>query len=531
MALDIVAFVRQLTTPGFTPTAADLANMRAVGDWLCTGYKQLDDQNQDLVVAAVKAGMASPNPAIAAIAFNITHVLSADVKYFAEALIRMFGMEADTEFLNGNFFSLAVQGFNRSLPDPDGASTLLSREYLHAFYSKIVRQIEAQRIEDGVDIRQDFRRTGRAVVLATQITAPPHAPTVDALKFADYLQRQFGKEVLVVNSMQFSPEAGGAMVPSAKASENPDLRGCRTITYGDQQFAYFQPSEARFSRQSIAATIRAIEAFDPEIIVSVGSSNMLSELFAARAFCFRYPTDADVPLTLTNFFHTWKEPTPEMLERVQIEGLSDLYLFHKHPGFDVPAKHKSFTRADFGIPEDAFVFGMVGTRLQHDVDTACMDALEALLEKAPNAYIAFAGTFPTYQIALLGRPLLKARSCFTGFQTDIMAFHDLCNGYINPHRKGGGSAIIYAMAAGLPAVSTSYGDAAQALVDLPHVADYAALVELASKIACDAEFASDYAAKCKEASLKLTSRKPLMDMIMYAFDQFAEGRDAMRAAS
>lgn len=531
MAVDIVSFVKKFTTPGFVPSRAELNELRLAGDWISQHYGKLEDGNQDLVVAAVKAGMESANPYVAAIAFHITHMLSGDVKYFAEALIRMLEAGGDTALMNGSMLSLGAQLFRRSLPNPDGAAILAGRDFMHEFYSRIVRQMEAERVADGVAIKERFTRTGRAVVLTTQLISPPHAPTVDSLKFAYYLQKVFGKEVMIVNTMQFSPKADGLMIPSACGSELPKLRDCGTLTYEGEAFGYFQPPQGCFCREGIAETIRVIEAFDPEIVLSVGSNNMLAELFATRAFSFRYPTDADVPLTLTNYFHTWKEPTEEMLERMEIENLKDLYLFAKHPGFDTPEKTTTLTRSQYGIPEDAYVFGVVGMRLQHDVDEACLDMLEDVLASAPNAFFAFAGDFPGYEDVMARRPALAVRAAKTGFQNDVMAFYELCNAYINPHRKGGGSAIIYAMASGLPALSTAYGDAAQAVAALQPIADYKELASIASRLATDPAFAEAYTADCVAAAAELTSRRPLMDMIMTAFEQYASAHEQAQASA
>lgn len=531
MAVDIVSFVKKFTTPGFTPTREEIGELRLAGDWIAQHYEKLEDSNQDLVVAAVKTGMESEDPRVAAMAFHITHILSGDVQYFAEALIRTLQAGGDTALMNGSMLSLGSQLFRRSLPNPDGAAVLAGRDFMHEFYSRMVRQIEAQRVEDGVHIKQGFERTGRAVVITTQLISPPHAPTVDSMKFAHYLQRSFGKETMIVNTMQISPKPDGLMIPSAHGSEQPELREAGTLTYEGEAFKYFQPTQGEFTREAIADCIRVIENFDPEIVISVGSNNMLAELFAGRAFAFRYPTDADVPLTLTNYFHTWREPTPEMLERIEIENLNGLFLFAKHPGFDTPKKFTTLTRAQYGIPEDAHVFGIVGMRLESDVDAACMDMLERILDGAPNAYFAFAGHFPGYDATMALRPKLAARCCSVGFQNDVMAFFELCNGYINPHRKGGGSAIIYAMAAGLPALSTAYGDAGEALATLPPIPTYAELADMAVTIATDPAFANEYRDKCKTAAAALTSRRPLMDMIMMAFEQYATAMEQEQASA
>jgi glycosyltransferase involved in cell wall biosynthesis len=175
-----------------------------------------------------------------------------------------------------------------------------------------------------------------------------------------------------------------------------------------------------------------------------------------------------------------------------------------------------------GIPESAFVFVVVGMRLHNVVDDVFLDLLETIIEE-PNTHVVFAGHFNSYDRTVGGRDRLKGRCTFAGFQDDIMAAYEICDAFINPKQPGGGSAIVYAMAAGLPALSLPYGDAGLAVNQLPEIRNYQEMARIAKRLCTDRIFYDNYKAMTADVAQELSSRTPLVNKIMDAFSAYQDG--------
>ena len=106
------------------------------------------------------------------------------------------------------------------------------------------------------------------------------------------------------------------------------------------------------------------------------------------------------------------------------DELGDLHLFTQHPGFDVKTLSNGLTRKQFGIPEDVFLFVVVGLRLSQDVDDRFLQLLGNICEH-PNAHVAFAGNFDNYDETVGQYPALRGRTTYLGFQLDIMGVYHI----------------------------------------------------------------------------------------------------------
>lgn len=65
---------------------------------------------------------------------------------------------------------------------------------------------------------------------------------------------------------------------------------------------------------------------------------------------------------------------------------------------------------------------------------------------------------------------------------------ELCDLYVNPTRKGGGTSAVEAMYKGKPAVSVGYGDVAGIIGEEFCCADYDEMVEIIKRYSADKQF-------------------------------------------
>lgn len=115
-------------------------------------------------------------------------------------------------------------------------------------------------------------------------------------------------------------------------------------------------------------------------------------------------------------------------------------------------------RQEFGIPEDAFVFTLVGRLVPTKGHDLLIDALSKL--EAPNAYILLVGDgvleddirAQADELGVLDRVI------FAGFRRDVPAILKACDAFaLSSIREGMPLCVFEAMAAGLPVVGTGAG--------------------------------------------------------------------------
>jgi len=116
-------------------------------------------------------------------------------------------------------------------------------------------------------------------------------------------------------------------------------------------------------------------------------------------------------------------------------------------------------RAEFGLPEDAFVVGFIGTvRPVKGVDVL-LRAICALPESA-NVHLLVVGDVLDARVKRMARtPRLRAITHFAGYHTDGFRVARLCNAVAMPSvaREGLPRTLIEAMAQGIPVIASDVG--------------------------------------------------------------------------
>ena len=79
---------------------------------------------------------------------------------------------------------------------------------------------------------------------------------------------------------------------------------------------------------------------------------------------------------------------------------------------------------------------------------------------SPQIGVVFIGKFETYEKVAERYPNIRQYMYQLGFCSDILSKLEICDLYVNPTRKGGGTSAVEAMSKGLPTISVSYGDVA-----------------------------------------------------------------------
>jgi glycosyltransferase involved in cell wall biosynthesis len=156
-----------------------------------------------------------------------------------------------------------------------------------------------------------------------------------------------------------------------------------------------------------------------------------------------------------------REPIPRKRMRVVYNGIATT----RFDGVDARAS----VRHEFGIPEDAFLAGMVANLIPYKGHTEVVSAASEVIREHPGAHFLFAGrddgigTRLKEQAASLG---ISERIILAGIRSDIpelMSAMDLL--VCASHEEGFSNVLLEAMACGLPIVATRVGGNPEAVED------------------------------------------------------------------
>jgi glycosyltransferase involved in cell wall biosynthesis len=360
----------------------------------------------------------------------------------------------------------------------------LEQVRLRALFQQLVGEMEAVLAGSSFAAAPPSPVAGRVVILTPQFLAPPHPTTQRALEYADSLIRDFGKTPVIVEAHPFTNNSPIAFVPPQHSNRNHKLRPVDLVEVSGRPVEYYKVASEFFSLSDLVHTTALLSALSPELVIAISCPYLAAEAAALRFPTFCQPTTAALPITRRPKTFSWSPPGPEQQALMQRFGVEDPSLFHMPPGFAAPEAHPPVSRAELSLPADAFVFAVVGVRLDQEVDGRFLDLLETITAD-PRAHVAMMGYFDQFEAALASRPALAGRVSFLGFRNDVLSVLQVCDAYINPDRTGGGRSGAYALYAGLPVLSLRRGDVGAAIGPERCCASYDEMAAEAARLIAD----------------------------------------------
>ena len=149
------------------------------------------------------------------------------------------------------------------------------------------------------------------------------------------------------------------------------------------------------------------------------------------------------------------------------------------------------------IPEEKFLIGVVGNRLDEEIDSEFVNVLENITSDNENVIFIFIGRVNLVK-KLLEKLETKNKIIYLGFRKDLMQVYGLLDLYLNPKRIGGGFSSSMALQADLPVVTLPDCDVAFNVGEDFCVDDYDEMVKIVKAYATDKMFYQKMKEKVKE---------------------------------
>ncbi|MFC3050706.1 glycosyltransferase family protein [Kordiimonas pumila] len=511
-----------LADPSRHVTESDKASLMNIANVILTSDLTPDARNG--AISTLERGMATKDKYKAIFIESMLLCLTKRPKHSARIAQHLQSYKPDIEEANSTYTNLVWQRFTMDETKDKRLYQHCTRAATLPLFRHLISLFKGMYDREVPDHPTTFKRTNRVVVVTRQMQMPPHAPSVRTLEFAHNLIEKHGKEVMIVCSSELSKSYNGAIMPSAHGNYDERFFNLKTITYEGIQIPFTICGNGVFSEASLREGIRAIHDFGPDMILSIGSPNLLPEVFHQRCFCFFYNSGRGLPLTQHQHFHMWEDPTPEQAKQIKQEKLAENFLFVSTPGYHVQKQFMTLNRSDYNLPEDSFVFAVIGMRLTTEVDSSFIEMM-ATIQKSTNCYFIFAGRFEGFNTAFASHPALGENCRYLDMQPDIMAVYALANAYLNPERKGGGSSAAQALQAGIPVLTLPSGDVGFMATNFPKLPNYNTVGHVAIELATNPEKMVEYKAYTAAEAKRLSVRDAYLERILEEFEKYAAQKE------
>ena len=125
--------------------------------------------------------------------------------------------------------------------------------------------------------------------------------------------------------------------------------------------------------------------------------------------------------------------------------------------YQTKLSERGYQRADFNLPEDAFIITTVGSRLRKELTPEFIDCVCEFLKEHNNACWILVGEKINNYINEYHQELVAKKQIIKwGYEKNLLAFYAMCDIYWNPDRMGAGGSMGWAMKCGIPIVTTIF---------------------------------------------------------------------------
>lgn len=487
----------------------------------CSG-EQLDD-----VLELLRKEIPCEHPYMAVWWYSVLLKAKKDAVVFKE-FVRYIREKKNTfskNTLDFLFYQLSyMYDANPSLYD-DGTKLELWKlflEIVEAFASEVTVPLE--------EIPESER--DNSLVLAVIIHYIPHgcAPTITALDRCRILQKKMGKRVLMLNTAEALNSVGKIPIYETAYGNNLDyFKGARELdamTWKDASIPYFQCPPSMPDVEIINLLLGQVRNMAPHRVILIGGSSILGNLINRIIPALTISTGfSDLAITGTKYQALGRKLTEEDIVKLNAIGYDKNHVIESTFTFDIKPQKEKVSRAELGITEDVFVLTMVSTRLDNEVTNEFLQMLEDALNEKMR--IVFIGGFSSYEEKMKLFPDLRRKSVSLGSCEDVLSRLEICDLYVNPRRKGGGSSVVEAMYMGKPAVSIAYGDVAINAGEEFCVETYGEMAERILQYYQDKDFYGEMAEKAKKRAAVLLDTETAFREIMAEYERReANGRTA-----
>lgn len=487
----------------------------SMGSWLVQEMEGLGEEELDTVIGMCRQEIPYEYPYMAVWWYSVFIMIKKDQDLFWEFLCYVRE--------NRHAFSKNTQDFlyYQFVYWYDANEVLYNDKIkmgLWEFFLEIVEEFVSDCKVPLIEIPEENRDDSLVLVIMIQFVEIGHAPTITALDRCKVLQENMGKRVLVINTVEALNQVGRIPVIFEVTGNNDNLEDEKTVHWKGTSIPYYQCKSIMPDTELMDQLLEQIRSLAPKRVVLIGGSSILGNLIDRMIPTLTISTGfSDLAITNTRYQVIGRRLTNEDELKLKSLGYERNHVIESRFTFDIKPQIEKISRKELHIPENAFVLVVVGNRLNDEVTDDFLRMLEYIWNE--KMYLVFLGRFSIYEKRTKKFPVLKERSISLGFCKDVLARLELCDLYVNPRRKGGGSSVVEAMYLEKPVVSIAYGDVALNIGEEFCVENYEEMADEILRYSNDKNYYSEMAAKAKDKAELLLDTEKAFREIMEEYDR------------
>ena len=343
------------------------------------------------------------------------------------------------------------------------------------------------------------RNDNLVVVFTNQFLGMTHGPTKTALDRCEVLMRNMNKQVILVNTSETTSLRGGILLYSIyQAGYIKEHCECDHVDYNGLTIPFFQCENNMPDIDTIRQILNMVRDLKPKYLVNIGgddiTSNLAAKIIPAVTIDLCPSETTGTLAACQTVTRPLIKEDYELLDKLSIPKWHYLEATFTSSLKEQTEKH---SRQEIGVADDAFTAGIMGARLDVDLTEEFLNLLCKASKEYKVHYIVF-GKFDNIAIIEDKYPELVSFFHYVGFVSDALSYLELCDIYINPTRRGGGTAAIEALYKGCPVLTTPFGDTSTGVGEEFWTKSYDTMLDLIGKYASDKEFLEEMSQKARE---------------------------------
>ncbi|APF24554.1 glycosyltransferase family 1 protein [Clostridium butyricum] len=286
-------------------------------------------------------------------------------------------------------------------------------------------------------------------VMISQFLDLNNGPTKTVLDRIYVLSKKLNKKVVLLNTRECL--STNDVIPIYKIDQAnfiEEYKNCKKITYKDVEIEFYQSQYATPNIHEYNYILDMIFELKPYMIFGIGEMVLSCDLCSKIVPTISIPLGNELPESFTTFKSTYSENVK----------YNDKSIISSKFTFDLKKQNNIYSRKEFSIPKDKFVLGVVGGRLESEIDEGFLEVLDYACSN--GTFVVFIGGYCLKDCKNNKYINLLNNSKNLGYQGDILGILELIDLYLNPKRLGGGTSGVEALYKKKPVISLNYGDVA-----------------------------------------------------------------------
>ena len=353
------------------------------------------------------------------------------------------------------------------------------------------------------------RNKEKIFVFTSQFLSENHGPTKTACDRICYLQKHLGKKVLLINTAMLVTQKGEMpFYKRNRAGYEPKYLQMIQYNFRNEKFGFFQCENNMPDSETIWALLEMVWKEKPYCIINIGGGDICADLCGTIVPEITVNTvPSEIAVTTGRFQITERDLEATDYELLQILGAKPENIEKSLFTYVFKEQIYHYTRKEMGLSENSRVLLITGWRLDYEMQGDFLQMLEKLFVENNFLEAVFMGRFEQYEQMLASYPKLQEKSHYFADQEDALAVMELCDIYVNPKRKGGGTSAAEALYKGLPVVTIPFGDVAEAAGEIFWVDDYQGMGDKIKRYCEDKSYYEKMSKQARERAEALTDSK------------------------